>query len=35
MIPLIEYDILNMLGLAVFYTSLIFIIIYCLYKVFK
>ena len=35
MIPLIEYDILNMLGLAIFYTSLIFIVIYCLYKVFK
>lgn len=35
MIPLIEYNILDMLGLAVFYTSLIFIMFYCLYKVFK
>ena len=35
MIPLIEYNILNMLGLAMFYTSLIFIMLYCLYKVFK
>jgi|3_EtaG_2_1085321.scaffolds.fasta_scaffold09491_8 hypothetical protein len=33
--PLIDFNILNMLGLAAFYAILIYTIFYCVYKLFK